>query len=882
MADETVLNLFVSSPGDVQAERERVDLVVERLNAEFAGRARIRTIRWETRYYSSHETFQTQIPEASACDLVVAIFGARLGSPLPAQFPPMPSGEPYPSGSAYEVLSAMEARRRGQGVPDVYVFRRPDSPVVALDAADRGDIEAQWRRLTGFFEKWFRSRAGEFLAAFQEFETTDEFAVKVEDCLRQWLTRRGFDAKGAIWDRAKFGSPFPGLAAFDESRQRVFFGRSLFVDQAIRRLRELEAPASEASRASFLLLIGASGSGKSSLLRAGLAPHIVTPGVFPEVDLWRRAIISADADPFAALAAALLNPDALGPELAEGPFGAAGLLAKQLAGDPDAAVAPLKDALARAAVKRAREANFETPRPARLFLGLDQAERLISETPPEVAARFATLIAALARLRLATVVVVLRSDAYAGFQALAPLVALRDAGASLDLLAPNASELEEMTTGPVALCEPPLAFERRDGRSLAADLVADARGGDALPLLQMTLSRLAAAEAARGDGVLRFSDYRGMGAAVTETADEALGGLDPAARAQLPNLIAGLVRDVAADPVTGAPTPVIGVLDVATFEAGHPERRALVEAFVAKRLLTAEGDAASQRVRPTHEALLRIWPEATATIAEAAQLLRVRHALAPLARDWAEAAQADKPRHLDISPALLDGAQRYVERFADEVSPAARAFVAAASAAAAARRDRELEEQRRRAVDAEAIAAAHKRIAQRTGVGLAAALMLAALAGWQWYSADLARKDAQTQRDRAERTLAAATKTADTLGVRSGAEISQRRRRAEIGRQRYPRSGARPSGAIADVGQVERQADRQPCRCARRAVDHRTFARRSADRARARSAGAGDLRKDSRRGAQRRTLHSRHRVYRRIDRRHPEPTGRLRGRANRL
>ena len=77
MAGETVLNLFVSSPGDVQAERERVDFVVERLNAEFAGRARIRTIRWETRYYSSHETFQTQIPEAAACDLVVAIFGAQ-------------------------------------------------------------------------------------------------------------------------------------------------------------------------------------------------------------------------------------------------------------------------------------------------------------------------------------------------------------------------------------------------------------------------------------------------------------------------------------------------------------------------------------------------------------------------------------------------------------------------------------------------------------------------------------------------------------------------------------------------------------------------------------------------------------------------------------
>jgi tetratricopeptide (TPR) repeat protein len=756
MAEETVLNLFVSSPGDVQAERERIDLVVDRLNAEFAGRARIRTIRWETRYYSSHETFQTQIPEASACDLVVAIFGARLGSPLPERFPHMPSGEPYPSGSAYEVLSAIEARRRGQGVPDVYVFRRPRAPLVALDAADRAEIEAQWRRLTGFFETWFRSRSGEFLAAFQEFETTDEFAAKVEDCLRQWLARRGFVAKGAVWDRARLGSPFPGLAAFDESRQSVFFGRSLFVDQAIRRLRELEAPATEASRASFLLLIGASGSGKSSLLRAGLAPRLVMPGVFPEVDLWRRTVVSAEADPFAALAAALIAPDALGSELSAGPFGAAGLLAKQLAGDPDAAIAPLKEALTRAAATRAREANFEAPRPARLFLGLDQAERLISETTPEVATRFAALIAALARRRLATVVVALRSDAYAGFQALSPLVALRDAGASLDLLAPTASELEEMATRPVALCEPPLVFERRDGRSLAADLVADARGGDALPLLQMTLSRLAAAEAAHGDGVLRFSDYRGMGAAVTETADEALAGLDPAARGQLPNLIAGLVRDVAADPVTGAPTPVIGALDRAAFETGRPERRALTEAFVAKRLLTAEGDAASQRVRPTHEALLRIWPEATAIIAEAAQLLRVRHALAPLARDWAEAAEADKLRHLDVSPALLDGAERYVERFADEVPPATRDFIAAASAAAAARRDRELTEQRRRAADAEAIAAANKRIAQRTGVGLLVALVLAGLAGWQW-------RVAQLQRDRAERSLTLATETADGL-----------------------------------------------------------------------------------------------------------------------
>src|ERR1700710_647989 len=158
MADEVTLNIFVSSPGDVRRERERVDFVVARLNAEYVGRVRLHTIRWETSYYSSHDTFQAQIPEASMCDLVVAVFGARLGSVLPESFPPMPSGEPYPSGSAYEVLSAMEARRKGQGVPDIYVFRRPTAPLVALDAANRAEIETQWGRLTKFFENWFRNR----------------------------------------------------------------------------------------------------------------------------------------------------------------------------------------------------------------------------------------------------------------------------------------------------------------------------------------------------------------------------------------------------------------------------------------------------------------------------------------------------------------------------------------------------------------------------------------------------------------------------------------------------------------------------------------------------------------------------------------------------
>ena len=70
------------------------------------------------------------------------------------------------------------------------------------------------------------------------------------------------------------------------------------------------------------------------------------PGALPEVDLWRRAIVVPGARSFRSRwPRACSRAEALGPELADGPFDAAGLLAKQLAGDPDAAVAPLSDAL---------------------------------------------------------------------------------------------------------------------------------------------------------------------------------------------------------------------------------------------------------------------------------------------------------------------------------------------------------------------------------------------------------------------------------------------------------------------------------------------------------------------------------------------------------
>ena len=65
---------LVSSPGDVQFERQRVDRVVARLNGELAGAAKFVSVRWETEFYRALDTFQTQIPNSTDCNIVIAIF----------------------------------------------------------------------------------------------------------------------------------------------------------------------------------------------------------------------------------------------------------------------------------------------------------------------------------------------------------------------------------------------------------------------------------------------------------------------------------------------------------------------------------------------------------------------------------------------------------------------------------------------------------------------------------------------------------------------------------------------------------------------------------------------------------------------------------------
>jgi hypothetical protein len=114
--------VFLSSPSDVEIERDRAELVAKRLNAERIDHPQLEVVRWELEYYGADASFQDQIPKPSACQLVVCIFWKRIGSELPENYA-RPDGT-IPTGTEYEFEEALQAaaahpeNRRG------HIFRR--------------------------------------------------------------------------------------------------------------------------------------------------------------------------------------------------------------------------------------------------------------------------------------------------------------------------------------------------------------------------------------------------------------------------------------------------------------------------------------------------------------------------------------------------------------------------------------------------------------------------------------------------------------------------------------------------------------------------------------------------------------------------------------
>ena len=149
--------IFLSSPGDVMAERNRAQAVIERVNADHPGTALFSLTRWEQSYYSATGAFQDQIPSPGEHDIVVFIFWKRLGTDLPPRYNRKDGTSR--TGTEYEFEDARDAReRRDDQLPDILVYRKTAK---VLFSEENLDIErAQKRALDQFWERWFRTDTG--------------------------------------------------------------------------------------------------------------------------------------------------------------------------------------------------------------------------------------------------------------------------------------------------------------------------------------------------------------------------------------------------------------------------------------------------------------------------------------------------------------------------------------------------------------------------------------------------------------------------------------------------------------------------------------------------------------------------------------------------
>lgn len=682
MGEPRDIRIFISSPGDVRPERLIAERVIGALAREFADHFRIEPVLWEREPLVATEHFQTMITPPSETDIAVVILWSRLGTPLPKdEFRGAISGEQV-TGTEWEFEDAVAANRE-DGRPDLLLYRK-QAPVMASleDDAALEQMREQKRRVERFMQRWFVDAETEtFKAASHVFESADRFEEMLETHLRALLRRRldpPEEAEIEAGIRWHAGSPFRGLESFEIEHAPVFFGRT----RARNEVRDALAKQAAAGSA-FVLVFGASGSGKSSLVKAGLLPDILAAPRMVEaaVGLCRHAVFrpgEGEGEPLDALAAALLREGAL-PELGMLQYDAAAI-AELMRDAPSQAALPIRQALAKAGAAAELVAHGE----ARLTLVVDQLEEVFTAeaVTAEARERFVAALAALARSGLVWVVCTLRSDFFERLEGAPALAALSEGHGRYLLMPPVDAEIGQIVRRPAR--EAGLRFEVDEGRGLTLDEViraAAARDPAALPLLQYTLDQLWQRRDV-DSGRLTFAAYEALGGlegALGRRAEEVFSGLPEDAKGAFPGVIRALVTVAQGEgaEATARTAPL------STFPDGTPARR-LVDAFIAAdaRLLVAEGDGDGARVRVAHEALLTHWPRARRRIEEDRHDLQVRARL-ELAAAQRQAAAPEDRHSLLLNPGLpLSEAEDLLARRRDELDSTLVAYVGASTAAA--------------------------------------------------------------------------------------------------------------------------------------------------------------------------------------------------------
>jgi hypothetical protein len=478
--------------------------------------------------------------------------------------------------------------------------------VARLEDPGDTDITSKWQRCDLFAE-----------GAHAEIAVSGgppvRFNVGALDQLKKAIEGTGIGPENFVWppgdDRQR--APYRGWEPFEGIDAGVFFGRDAAIVRAADELRAMRLTGLK----SLFVVLGPSGSGKSSFLRAGLIPrlqrddrHFRVLGIMrPE-----RNALTGDHGLAAAIHSARQALHLGGAPLGE---------IKNVCLNDHDRVVELLNGVRTAAARRLADAGHDGAPPS-LVLPLDQAEELFSADAGAQAEQFLELIAELMR-RLDTgevgliVAATTRTDRYELMQNHSALAGI--GRVLFDELKPMpVGHFSEVITGPATRVS-----QAGEHLTIAPNLVnrllADATGGaDTLPLLALTLARLYADYASSGE--LSLADYEAMGGmrhVVQNAVDEVL-STDPKRRAhQLDVMRTAFIPWLATiNPENDQP-----MRRVARYIDLPEDSRPLIGALVEQRLLVRDQRDGEVVVEVALESLLRQWDELAEWLREERQHL---------------------------------------------------------------------------------------------------------------------------------------------------------------------------------------------------------------------------------------------------------------------
>ena len=688
------IDIFVSSPADVQKERSLVERLIRSVAAEFnvpvtvsysnwlrrltpsdkatalsansieEGRSLLCPCFWEYQDFKTEKDYRERIPNTGQYDLVICILWSRLGTRISPAFV-MPDGSQPTSATEYEIAWVLDQIKRTPGFPELHVYRNRSAPAAPFEPKEEREISfEQWDSVEDFFATWGKSEvftnACRDYRDLQEFEELfrEHFRAFVKQQLEREIIPRKHPQRALYWK----SNPYRGLQFFDYEHAAIFHGRTKAIGDVLDALKKQAI-----AKKPFVLILGTRGSGKSSLVRAGVLTFLTEVGA-PNGP-WRRAVTrpgpaDTGGDPFSRLATALLADLAL-PELDPASHNGHGDLASQLREHPDDVAIRLTEILDQISLQEldrlldeeegefpllgrierselARHRMLRRARPkAHLALVIDQLEELFAGGySPEFQRRYLAALIALVRCQRVFVIATLRSNFYADYQQFPELAQLVGAGGRFDLPPPTREEIGYAIRLPAAAAG--LRFERdlRSGRGLDEALLdAAMASSEPLPSLEHVLSQLYRQQLARKDGLLRWSDYRewgGLEGALAHHAETVFTKLGSDEQGAFDFVMRHLVSPGRSETGVGRAVRYRELVSSPDFDQRQKAgAKGLVDCFIQEQFFSAEASSNQEMiVRISNEAQLQKWPKFQLWLAEDQGFLRMRDRLDANLKLW--------------------------------------------------------------------------------------------------------------------------------------------------------------------------------------------------------------------------------------------------------